>query len=267
MTIELTGKAAMITGAAQGIGEASARIMAGRGAAVMLTDINEAGVKAAAAAITAAGGRAIGMAMDARDEASIRAALDASCAAFGRLDILHNNAGGTDPARDAQALEMTNETWREVFAFNMDSIHWGCKHAIPLMIAGGGGAIVNTVSGAALVGMSNQIAYGSAKAAAASYTRYIAVQYGHKNIRCNAIAPGLIMTPNALEVLPANIVKALTKHNTLPRNGRPEDIGELAAFLASDAAGYINGQLIRVDGGSGIRSAHDADNRDIMGLG
>jgi NAD(P)-dependent dehydrogenase (short-subunit alcohol dehydrogenase family) len=266
MSRDLSGRVAIVTAAAQGIGEASARIMAAHGAAVVVADINEPGAKKVAESIVADGGRSSAVRMDARDEASIREMIEGAYKSYGRLDILHNNAGGTDPLKDSQAVEMTNDVWRDVFAYNMDSVHWGCKYAIPFMISGGAGAIVNTVTGGAYLGMSNQIAYGTSKGGVASYTRYIAVQYGHKNIRCNGIAPGLILTPNAQAVLSEPIIKALSKHKTTTRLGKPEDIGELAAFLASDAAAYINGQVIRVDGGAGIRSSHDADLREIMGL-
>jgi NAD(P)-dependent dehydrogenase (short-subunit alcohol dehydrogenase family) len=141
----------------------------------------------------------------------------------------------------------------------MDSTRWGCRYAIPLMIAGGGGSIINTISSIAAFAGSDLTAYGASKAAVASYTRHVAVQYGRRNIRCNAISPGLIMTPHVMVETPVPVREVLTRHITTPRLGKPEDVGYLAAFLASDAAGYINGQVITVDGGVSVRFPHDAD--------
>jgi NAD(P)-dependent dehydrogenase (short-subunit alcohol dehydrogenase family) len=265
MSFGLDGKVAIVTAAAQGIGAASARIMAEFGAIVVLADKNETGAKETAAAIIAAGGKASASFVDARDEKSIRAMVIETHKTYGRLDILHNNAGGTYPDRDGPAADITRDTWSEVFAWNMDSVHWGCRYAIPLMVAGGGGAIINTISCAAAFAQSTQTAYGAAKGAVASYTRYVAVQYGRKNVRCNGIAPGLVLTPRAIEKMPEPVRRELFKHCTTPRLGEPEDIGNLAAFLASDAAGYINGQVITVDGGVSARFPHDAGMLDIMG--
>src|SRR5262245_60433399 len=131
MSRDLGGRVAIVTAAAQGIGEASARIMATRGATVVVADLNEVGAKMVADSIVNGGGRASAMRMDARSEDSIRAVVEGTHKAYGRLDILHNNAGGTDPTRDRQVIDMSEETWREVFAWNMDSVHWGCKYAIP----------------------------------------------------------------------------------------------------------------------------------------
>jgi NAD(P)-dependent dehydrogenase (short-subunit alcohol dehydrogenase family) len=265
MSFRLDGKVAVISAAAQGIGAASARIMAELGATVVLADKNEAGAKETAASINAAGGKASARYLDARDEQSVRAMILESHKAHGRLDILHNNAGGTYPDRDGLAADVSQDTWNEVFAWNMDSTNWGCRYAIPLMIAGGGGSIINTISCAAGFAQSTQTAYGAAKGAVASYTRYVAVGYGRKNIRCNGIAPGLVLTPHAMEKVPEPVRRELFKHSTTPRLGKPEDIGNLVAFLASDAAGYINGQVINVDGGVSARFPHDAGMLEILG--
>ena len=265
MSFRLDGKVAIVSAAAQGIGAASARIMAEFGATVVLADMNEAGAKETAAAINAAGGKASARFLDARDEKSVREMIVETHKTHGRLDILHNNAGGTYPDRDGLAADVTQDTWNEIFAWNMDSTNWGCRYAIPLMVAGGGGSIINTISCAADFAQSIQTAYGAAKGAVASYTRYVAVQYGRKNIRCNGISPGLILTPHAIEKMPEPVRRELIKHTTTPRLGKPEDIGNLAAFLASDASGYINGQVITVDGGVSARFPHDAGMLDVMG--
>ena len=265
MSLDLTDKVAVLTGAAQGIGAASAQIMAARGATVVVADINEAGAQCIADAITAAGGRASAIRLDAREQESVRTMIEGTHKTRGRLDILHNNAGGSYPDSDLAAADVAQDIWDDVFAWNMDGTHWGCKYAIPLMIADGGGSIINTVSCAAAFAQSMLTAYGAAKGAVASYTRYVAVQYGRKNIRCNGIAPGFIVRPQAAERKSVAMRQSLAKHITTPRVGQPEDIGELAAFLASDAAGYINGQIITVDGGVSARFPHDVDMCELMG--
>jgi NAD(P)-dependent dehydrogenase (short-subunit alcohol dehydrogenase family) len=259
MTFRLDGKVAIITGGGQGLGAATARIMAELGAIVVVAGRTQATLDATVAAIHTAGGRASALQTDVRSEDSVRAMVIQTHEAYGRLDIVHNNAGGSDHTRDVQAADISNEAWAEIFAWNMDSTRWGCRYAIPLMIAGGGGSIINTISGVAAFAGSDLTAYGASKAAVASYTRHVAVQYGPKNIRCNAISPGLIMTPHVMEATPVPIQKAVTKHITTPRVGVPEDVGYLAAFLASSASGYINGQVITVDGGVSARFPHDAD--------
>jgi NAD(P)-dependent dehydrogenase (short-subunit alcohol dehydrogenase family) len=267
MHYQLDGKVAVVTAAAQGIGRAAARIMAESGAAVVLADLNADKVRKTAADICAAGGKAGALVMDARDEQSVRAVIAYAHETYGRLDILHNNAGGSYPDRDRQAAEATRDVWEEVFAWNMHSAHWACQAAIPLMIAGGGGSIINTVTAGAFFAQSTLTAYGTAKGALASYTRYVAVQYGRQNIRCNGIAPGLIVRPLATRAMPDSVRAAIGKHTTTPRLGQPDDIGHMAAFLASDAAGYINGQIMLVDGGVSARFPHDAEMREIMAGG
>ena len=149
MSFRLDGKVAIVSAAAQGIGAASARIMAEFGATVVLADMNEAGAKEMAAAINTAGGNASARFLDARNEKSVREMIVETHKTYGRLDILHNNAGGTYPDRDGLAADVTQDTWNEVFAWNMNATHWACRYAIPLMVAGGGGSIINTISCAA----------------------------------------------------------------------------------------------------------------------
>jgi NAD(P)-dependent dehydrogenase (short-subunit alcohol dehydrogenase family) len=259
MSFRLDGKVAIVTAAAQGLGLATARIMAQLGAAVVLAGRTEATTKAAAASIVAAGGKASGIQVDVRHEDSVRAMIAYAHETYGRIDILHNNAGGSDHARDLDAADITDDAWDDIFAWNMDSTRWGCRYALPLMIAGGGGSIINTISCVAAFAGQGLTAYGASKAAVASYTRHVAVQYGRRNIRCNAISPGLIMTPHVQEATPVPIREVLAKHITTPRLGIPDDVGHLAAFLASDVSAYINGQVITIDGGVSARFPHDAD--------
>lgn len=257
MSYRLDDRIALITGGAQGIGAASGRIMAEQGATVVLADVNGDGAKATAAAIRDAGGQAEGVAYDAFDKASVRSLITDTAQQFGRIDILHNNVGGTWVDRDLQVLDIDDDTWLKVFDWNMHTTHWATKAVLPFMLEQRHGAIVNTVTGGAQVGMSTQVAYGSAKGAVESYTRYVATQYGRRGVRCNMVNPGLIATPHALEVMSDDFKSALFDQVTTVRAGIPDDIGYAAAFLASDAAGFINGEAIDVNG-SGPRSGHDA---------
>jgi NAD(P)-dependent dehydrogenase (short-subunit alcohol dehydrogenase family) len=265
MTFRLDGKVAIVTGAGQGLGAASARIMAEQGATVVVGDINGATAEETAAAIRAQGGKATAKTMDASKEPSVRDLIETTHRTHGRLDILHNNAGGSFIEPDELVVDMSQEAWDQTMTMNLSSALWGIRHAVPLMIAGGGGSIINTVSAAATFAQSNRGAYGVAKAGVASLTRYIAVQYGRKNIRCNGIAPGLILSPRAFTVMSEPMRKAITKHATTPRAGKPEDVGYLAAFLASEASAYINGQVILLDGGVGVHFPHDADVLEMTG--
>lgn len=259
MNIQLHGKVAIVTAAAQGIGEASARLMADQGATVVLADINEEKVMLAAERIRQAGGQATGMRFDARDRASVRELVTKARKDLGRLDILHNNAGGTNPVDDRQVLDVTDETWEMVFAWNVGSTHGATRAAIPHMLEVGGGVIINTITAGTERASSSMTAYAAAKGAVATYTRYVAVEYGRRGIRCNGISPGLILTPHLMEAVPEQYQKNMFKQIPSRRLGKPEDIGHLAAFLASDAAAYINGQIITVCGGQSIRTGHDAD--------
>jgi NAD(P)-dependent dehydrogenase (short-subunit alcohol dehydrogenase family) len=267
MTLRLDGKIALITGAAQGIGASSARIMAEQGATVVLADINEDAAHAQAEKLKSTGATAMAIKVDARDKASILDMIAKTHTAYGRLDILHNNAGGTYMDRDTQAVDISDDTWREVFAWNIDGVHWATQAAIPLMLPNGGGSIINTSSGGGMFALSTMTAFGAAKAALISYTRYVAVCYGRRGIRCNSIAPGFIATPHAVDAMPPEFQKACLEPLTTPRVGIPDDIGYLAAFLASEASGYMNGLTIPVDGGGSIRALNDTATLAIGGYG
>ncbi len=154
--------------------------------------------------------------------------------------------------------------WDAIFNLTLKSTLFGCKHVIPLMLEHGGGAIVNTASMAGVHGGLGLSAYGGAKSGVIGLTRYVATQYGRHHIRCNAVAPGLIVTPRASELIPENVRNVFASHNLVPRNGTPEDIGYTVTFLASDEAGFITGQVIQVDGGS---LAHGPTMVDLMKIG
>jgi NAD(P)-dependent dehydrogenase (short-subunit alcohol dehydrogenase family) len=248
----LAGKVAIVTGAASGIGRATALLMAREGASVVVADLNGDGAAAVVKEIEAAGGRAVGHSVDVAEEASVVAMIEAATKHFGGLDILHNNAAASDPAlmsRDGDIADLDLAVFDRTLAVNLRGPMLGCKHAIPRMLARGGGAIVNTSSAAALVGDPVRTAYGASKAGLDSLTRYVATQYGKRGIRCNSIAPGVIATPALAANVPPEMIAIYERSHLTPRLGRPEDIAAAVVFLVSDDAAFITGQTISVDGG------------------
>ena len=243
------GQVAVITGGASGIGRASARLLAAEGAAVVIGDLKQEDAHRAAAEITAEGGRAIGVAVDVMEEESLSALIEAAVNEFGRLDVMCNHVGGSNPRKDLDILGLDMDEFDRVMRLNVRSTVLGCRLAIPHMIEVGGGSIINTASVGGLAGDFLQVAYGSAKAAVIRMTQYVATQYGHERIRCNAIAPGAVMTPALADNLPAEMIEGIRTHNALPYLGEPEDVANLMLFLASPESRYITGQVITVDGG------------------
>lgn len=266
----LEGRTAIVTGGASGIGRASALRLAAEGACVAIGDLDAAGAEAVVTEIEAAGGRAIAVRTDVSDEAAFRALVDATAAAFGRIDVLHNNAaalGRTAIGGDGDLASLSVEVWDRTMAINARSVMLGCRLAIPRMLETGGGSIVNTSSGAAIRGALTGTAYATSKAAVNCLTLYVAAQYGKRGIRCNAILPGLIMTP-AVEVgMSRESVDMILDHHLTPEAGRPEDIAAMVAFLASDDARYVTGQLLCVDGGITSHAPTYADTRRMLGIG
>jgi len=256
--MRLAGKVAIVTGGGGGIGAAVCRRFVDEGARVAVADISQAAAERAAGPL---GGSAIAVRFDAADAQSVRAMVEATVERFGRLDILHNNAALTDPelqGKDTTATDIPLEIWNATMTINVTGYLLGCKYAIPHMIATGGGSIINTTSGSGLVGDLARIAYGSSKAAVIGLTRYVATQHGRDNIRCNAIAPGVILT-EALERTVPGLKEIIMPHLLTTRFGTPEDVAALAAFLASEESGYITAQTIAINGGSLSHQPHYAD--------
>lgn len=248
--LRLDGKVAIITGGAGGIGSATARLMAERGARVALADIDSAGAERIAAEI---GETAIGVALDLASEDSIKACVSQVMARWGRIDILHNNAAiaGKVVAMDGSLHAMDTAVWDAIFTVNCRGTMLMTRECLPHLIAAKG-AIVNTVSGLGMQGHVRQTAYGATKAALIQLTRTIATTYGPDGVRCNAVAPGLILTPTTAKDFPEHWRKNVEAETPRGKVGAPEDIAEPVAFLASPAATNITGQTLVSDGGVSI---------------
>ncbi|WP_349270942.1 7-alpha-hydroxysteroid dehydrogenase [Mycolicibacterium parafortuitum] len=258
----LDHKRVVITGAASGIGRAAAQLMAGEGARVLIADLD---ADAAAAAAADIGRGAVGIAVDVLDEASITAMIGCAVDTFGGLDVLCNHVGGSDPRKDLDLLRLDLDEWDRAMALNARSTVVASRLALPHMIAAGSGAIINTVSVAGLAGDTLQCAYGAAKAAVIRLTQYIATQYGRQGVRCNAVAPGAVMTPALRNNLPADVIDDIRRHNALDLIGTPEDIGWAMVYLASDESRYMTGQTLVLDGGLTAQSPIAASRRTLLG--
>jgi NAD(P)-dependent dehydrogenase (short-subunit alcohol dehydrogenase family) len=233
-------------------------LMAREGARVVVADLDIEAARRVAGDIEGAGGLALAVRLDALDEASIEAMVRHAHETYGALHVLYNNVGGTDVSRDNSVNGMDWSYWDTALRWNLSSTVYACRCALPLMLAGGGGAIVNTTSMVALSGDVRPTAYAAAKGAIISFTRFVATQYGRQGIRCNAIAPGLILTPRATP-RPQKVLDAFARHTLAPEHGQPEDVAYAALFLASDEARFINGQVLVVDGGMHAHNPTVAD--------
>ncbi|WP_236706021.1 SDR family NAD(P)-dependent oxidoreductase [Frankia sp. ACN1ag] len=259
----LAGEVALVTGAGSGIGAASARRLAAEGAAVAVTDLAEASAARVRDEIVAAGGRAVALALDVADEAAVRDCVERVVAELGPIGVLHNNAAATalsGGGGDAEVLTMTAELWDATMAVNVRGPMLLARAVLPAMIAAGRGSIVNTSSGAAAAAEHLRPAYGASKAALESLTRSIATRYGPVGVRCNAIAPGLVLTDTVRGPgRGLRRMRAVFAAHTPSPLGTPDEVARVVAFLASDAARYVNGVVLRVDGGMGAAQPYLAD--------
>jgi NAD(P)-dependent dehydrogenase (short-subunit alcohol dehydrogenase family) len=247
----LTGKRALITGAASGIGRATALLFAREGAAVAVVDVDEAGGQAVAEMIRGEGGQAVFVHCDVTQAEDCRRAVQRTVDELGGLDILFNNAG---IIRRATVIGTTEEEWDRVMAVNVKSIFLLSKYAIPVMAQAGGGSIVNTSSGWGLVGGRNAVSYCASKGAVVNMTRAMALDHGAQNIRVNCICPGDTDTPmlrnEARQLGESNeVFLAEAADRPLQRIGRPEDIAQAVLYLVSDGASFVTGTALVVDGG------------------
>ncbi len=247
----LAGKRAIVTGAGGGIGAASAIALAAEGAAVAVVDISAEGAAATARQIEATGGRAVAITADVSDAADCERIVREAVDAFGGLDILHNNAG---IIRRADALGTTVEEWDRVMAVNVRSIFLMCKFAVPVMAAAGSGSIINTGSGWGLKGGGNALSYCASKGAVVNMTRALAIDHGPAGIRVNSVNPGDTdtgMLRSEAQQLGENedVFLAESADRPLRRMGKPSEIAAAVVWLASDAASFVTGSALVVDGG------------------
>lgn len=249
----LTDKVAVVAGGAGGIGTASSVRLAEEGAAVVVGDLDGDAARAVASRITEAGGRAVDRAFDIADEASVSALIGTALENFGGLDLVHCNAAALDPdiiGRDSDVETVPLEVFDRTIAVNLRG-HFLCTRlAIPHLSRRGGGAIVYTASAAAFIGEPVRPSYAIAKSGLTALARHVASRWGKEGIRANAVAPGLIMTPAVAAGTMAGHALASVPSTRL---GEPEDIASAVAFLLSDDAAWINGQVLSVDGGGTMR--------------
>jgi NAD(P)-dependent dehydrogenase (short-subunit alcohol dehydrogenase family) len=254
---------AIVTGSASGIGRECALALAREGACLAVADVDLDGAGRVAGEITTAGGRAHPIRVDLGEAASVEALVQGTVDRFGGLDILHNNAAATHLAatRDLDVGDMDPDVWETTMRINLTGTMLATKYALPHLVAAGGGSIVNTSSGASLGGDLGHTAYGVSKAAINALTRYTAAQYGKAGVRCNAIAPGLIVTPASMGNYAGPNGEMMLRHHLTQRLGLPADIASMLVYLCSSEAGFVTGQIFSVDGGAGSHLPHLADIR------
>lgn len=250
--MKLQHKVAVITGAASGIGAATAQLFAAEGASVVVADKDEAAAQQVAQALSVrAGAYAVAMPVDVADSSSVQQILHSTYEQFGRVDVLVNNAGfGL-----ASTVEHTSEEdWARIMRVNVDGVFFGCKYAIPLMREQGGGVIVNTASVAGLVGLRDRAAYCASKGAVIALTRAMALDHAAENIRINCVAPGTVQSPYFTDMLakaddPQALLQQLSARQPVMRLGQPEEIAKAILFLASADSSFSIGSVLVADGG------------------
>lgn len=246
----LPDKVALVTGSASGQGRAAALLFGAHGARVLVADVNDEGATETVRMLEEQGAEGVAIHADVSVRADVDTMVDAAMEHFGRLDVLYNNAAVQMSGR---LVDCTEEDWDLTIATNLSAIFWACRAALPHMLAGDGGSIINTASTLGLIGSEGYAAYGAAKAGLVLLTQQIAVEYG-PSVRANVIAPGSIDTPRFRKVLDktpgaADFVEGLKKNIPVRRLGTAEDVAAIALFLASDMSSYLTGAILPADGG------------------
>jgi len=243
--LELNGKVALVTGAAQGIGKAIALLLAQKGADIVISDINLEKAEETAKEVEVIGQRAMAIKVDVANTNDVECMIEAVLERFGQIDILVNNAG---IVRDKLILRMTEEDWDAVLNVNLKGTFNCTKAVVKHMSKQRRGKIVNIASVVGEMGNAGQANYSASKAGVIGLTKTIAREFAQRGINVNAIAPGYIETPMT-EVLPEKVKEELRRMIPMERLGRPEDVAEAVLFLVSEASGYITGQVLNVNGG------------------
>ena len=239
---------AIVTGAASGIGRATALRLAAEGAAVVIADVNMEGAGVVAKSISEGGGRAIALQVDVTDAPGVRAMTEQAVAAFGKVDILVSNAGWD---RAGPFADTDEELWDRVIAINYRGHLATCHAALPYMRERGGGRIVTVASDAGRVGSSGEVVYSGAKGAVIAFTKGLAREVARYGINVNCVAPGLVDTPLLAGIVEGNekLIAAIVRSIPLRRTGVPEEVAAAICFFASPDAAYITGQTLSVNGG------------------
>jgi len=248
--MKLENKVAVVTGAASGMGKAIAVLFAKEGAMVVAADLNQEGANATAAEIEAAGGKAIAVLANVAKEEDIQNMIDTTVAAFGTVDILVNNAGIMDNFEPAG--DITDAAWEKVFAVNTTSVMRATRKVLPLFLTKGAGNIINIASVGGLYGGVAGTAYVASKHAVIGFTKSVGFQYALQGIRCNAIAPGAVVTNIGSTITAPNMAgyqRCAIGMPLNPRTGTPDEIAAAALFLASEDSSFVNGTVLTVDGG------------------
>jgi len=238
----MAGKVALVTGAAQGIGLAISRMLAEAGASVVLADVDAAKAQEAAKSIA---GRALGLAMNVTRAEDVAAGIAGAVGEFGRLDVLVNNAGIT---KDGLLLRMKDDDWDRVIEVNLTGAYRCTKAALGVMVKQRSGRIISIASIVGVMGNSGQANYAASKAGLIGFTKSVAREYASRGVTVNAVAPGFIQTAMT-DALDEATKTRLHEQIPLARLGAPEDVASAVLFLASDAAAYVTGQVIHVNGG------------------